>query len=102
MDGFLAVTLATWLAGQLALRREGRTPRSLAAPFLAPFGRLHTVPAGTEVYSAKRWHFRLGVTCEPMRVWVGWWNCRAFHEGEERFYFVERRSRFAVPASAIP
>jgi hypothetical protein len=89
-----------WTAGRAALRREGRQPPNCLAPVVAPFGRICTLPAGTELLAAKRWYFYACVIPAPLRVWVGWWNCRRFDADSGLYYFIEGRTRYAVPVLA--
>jgi hypothetical protein len=96
----MLVLVLQWIAGRAALRREGRQPPNGLAPLVAPFGRVRTLPAGTELLAAKRWYFYACVIPRPMRVWVGWWNCRRFDPDSGLYYFIERGSRYAVPVTA--
>jgi hypothetical protein len=96
----LIVLVLLWSAGRAALRWEGRQPPNGLAPLLAPFGRVCTLPAGTQVLTAKKWYFREYELPEAMRIWAGWWNCRRFDPDSDRYYFIEGPSRYAVPVAA--
>jgi len=96
----MLILVLLWTAGRAALRRESRQPPNGLAPLVAPFGRICTLPAGTEVLAGKKWYFHPCAIAEPMRVWVGWWNCRGFDSDSGLYYFIERRSRYAVPVTA--
>ena len=93
------------LAGHRALdARCGPRPprvRSLAGFLWAPAGRLRRIPEGTPLLAAKRYHFNPSQAYHPMRVWVGWWNCRTFtgDPASAEYFFLERGStRYAIPA----
>ncbi len=78
-----------------------RHPSRLARVVAAVFGRVLHLPAGTPIYSAKRYHYRWSETYAPMRVRVGWWNRRAFPYGSDgtQYYFFQHRSTcYALPA----
>lgn len=98
----LVVVVLLWTAGRAALRREGRQPPNPFVALVAPFGRVCTLPAGTQVLTGKKWYFHAYDLPAPMRVWVGWWNCRGFGSDRDsgRYYFIEGRSRYAVPVVA--
>lgn len=101
MDVFLVILMLAWLAGRAALQKEQRASSNPAVALVAPFGRIVTIPAGAEILIAKIRIFRPYTTAEPMRVWVGWWNCRSFVKDGERYYIVDRRDRFAIPVAGI-
>ena len=93
------------VAGHRALdARCGPRPprvRSLAGFLWAPAGRVRRIPEGTPLLAAKRYHFNPSQAYHPMRVWVGWWNCRTFtgDPASAEYFFVERGStRYAIPA----
>lgn len=95
--------LALALAGHRALdaRYGPRRVRSLAGFLWAPAGRFRCIPEGTPLLAAKRYHFNPSQAYHPMRVWVGWWNCRTFtgDPASPEYFFLERGStRYAIPA----
>lgn len=75
--------------------------RSLAGFAWAPLGRLRYIPPATPLLAAKRYWFTESQAYEPMRVRVGWWNCRTFSgdtgpEEVEYVFFTRRSTRYAA------
>ena len=101
MLNLIVVVLTAWCAGRFALRREGRTSATVLETVLAPFGRVRTLPAGTELWAAKVYRYHPHVLTEPRRIWVGWWNCGRFPAHEERYYFARGASNLAIRVDAV-
>jgi hypothetical protein len=100
--GTLAVAIATlWMEPAFASRRLPPL-RSLRGFLWAPAGRIIVVPAGTPMFSGKKYYFRPRVATDEMRVWAGWWNCRTFSGDDAEYVFFERGgSRMAVATGAV-
>jgi hypothetical protein len=88
--GMLALAIATlWIEPAVASRKLVRLA-SLRGFLWAPVGRIAVIPAGTAVFSGKRYYFRPGTATSDMRVWAGWWNCRTFRGDDAEYVFFER------------
>ena len=99
------ITALAWAYAAHAAACRSRPPRvrSIRGFFWAPFGRIRRIPEGMPLLAAKRYHYNSSIAYSPMRAWVGWWNCKTFsgdHGGEE-YFFIDRRTRYAIPASAL-
>ena len=101
-----AAGLALHLAHAARCRRRPPRVRSLAGFAWAPLGRLRHIPAATPLLAAKRYWFTESQAYEPMRVRVGWWNCRTFSgdtgpEEVEYVFFTRGSTRYALPAREL-
>jgi hypothetical protein len=99
----IALTTCAYVAHAAACRSHPPRVRSARGFFWAPFGRIRRIPEGMPLLAAKKYYYDPSVAYSPMRAWVGWWNCKTFpgdREAEE-YFFIDRRSRYAIPASAL-
>ncbi len=100
----LVMAFAAHLAHAARCRSRSPRVRSLAGFLWAPAGRLRRIPVGTPLLAGKRYYFDPSQACEPMLVWIGWWNCGTFtsQPASAEYFFVERRNtRYAILAQDL-
>ncbi|MBB4635882.1 hypothetical protein [Longimicrobium terrae] len=92
-----------WCRHHARCRRRPPPVRSLAGFLWAPLGRVRRVEAGTPILGGKRYCFQPTTVSEPLIVWAGWWNGGRFAGAAQTddYFFVQRRSRLAIPAAWI-